>query len=65
MDLYNTKIILSCLKQTPTLRRVTPTSAMTPEEVDRAKEFLAANAAAVAEAIAKTTHLLNIHLKEN
>ena len=58
MDLYNTKVILSCLKQTPTLRMVTPNSVRTPEEVDRAKEALAADAAVIAIAIAERTHLL-------
>ena len=65
MDLYNTKLILSYLKQTPTLEMVTPTSTTTPEEADRAKEALAANAAAIAIAIEPTTQLLVIPLKEN
>ena len=55
MDLYNTKLILSCLKQTPTLGTVTPTSTKKPEEADRANEALAADAAAIAMAIAETT----------
>ena len=59
------KLISSCLKQTPTLRIVIPTSASKPEEVDRGKEALAANAAAIAMTIAETIHLLIIHLKEN
>ena len=50
IDSYNTKLLLSCLKQTltPTLGPVTPTGTKTPEEVDEAEEALAAKAAAVA-----------------
>ena len=62
MDLYNTKLISSSLNQTPTLRMVTPNSVRTPEEADRAKKALAANAAAIAMAIAETAHSLIIHL---
>ena len=65
MDLHNTKLILSCLKQTPTLRMVTPTSTSMPEEADRAKEALAANAVVIAMVIAETTQSLIISLKEN
>ena len=55
-DPYNTKLMLSCLKQTLilTLGPVTPTGAITPEEVDGAEGALAAKAAAVAELIAET-----------
>ena len=50
IDHYNTKLILSCLKQTtPTLGPVTTTGTTTPEEADRAKEALAAEVAAVAQ----------------
>ena len=55
IDPYNTKLILSCLKQTLTLTLaltlgpVTPTRAITPEEADGAEEVIAAKAAAVAE----------------
>ena len=62
MNLYNTKLISSCLKQTPTLRIVTPNSIKTPKEADRAKEALTANTAEIAMAIAETVHLLIIHL---
>ena len=56
IDPCNTKLISSCLKQTltPTLGPVTPTRTKIPEEVDRAKEALAAKAAAIAEVITKT-----------
>jgi len=56
---------LSCLKQTPTLILVpvTPTRTKSSEEVDRAEEVPAVEAAAVAEAIEETTQLLNIRLK--
>ena len=65
------KLILSCLKQTQTLTLtltltlgpVTPTVTIMPEEVDGAKEALAAEVAAVAETIAERQSL-NIHLKE-
>ena len=53
IDPYNTKLILSCLKQTLTLESVTPTIAKTPQEADGAEEALAAKAAAVVEAIAE------------
>ena len=64
IDPYNTKLILSCLKQTLklTLGPVTPTGAITPEEADGAEEALVTEAAAVAEMIAER-QLLNIHLK--
>ena len=61
IDPYNTKLILSCLKQTLTLTLtltlgpVTPTVTITPEEADRAEEALAAKVAAVADTIAKKT----------
>ena len=58
IDLYNTKLILSCLKQTLTLGFVTPTVTKIPQEA------LAAEAAAVVQAVAGTVQLLNIHLKE-
>ena len=56
------KLILLCLKQTltPTLAPVTPTGTKSPEEVDRAKEALAAETAAVPQAIRATTQSLNI-----
>ena len=65
IDLYNTKLISSCLKQTltPTLALVTLTGTKSPEEVDRAKEALVEEAVAVAEAITKTTQSLNFCLK--
>ena len=44
---------------------ITPTSAKTPKEVDRAKEDLAADSTAIAMTITETTHSLIIHLKEN
>ena len=55
IDSYNTKLILSCLKQTLTLTLgpVTPTVTITPEEADGAEEALAAKVAAVAETIAE------------
>ena len=43
---------------------VTPTSPMTPQEVYRAKETLAVDAAAIAMAITGTTQLLIIRFKE-
>ena len=44
---------------------VPPTSAITPEEVDRAKKALAAKVASIAAmAITETTQLLIIHLKK-
>ena len=52
IDLYNIKLILSCLKQTPILVMVTPTRVITPEEVDRTKEALMVEAATVTIAIA-------------
>ena len=55
MNLYNTKLILSSPKQTPN-------SVRTPEEADRAKEALAAYAAAITTAIAETVHSLILHL---
>ena len=55
MNLYNTKLILSCPKQTPRSVRI-------PEEVDPAKEALTANAAAIAMSITETAHLLILHL---
>ena len=65
IDSYNTKLILSCLKQTLTLTLgpVTPTVTITPEEADGAEEALAAEVAAVTETIAERQSL-NIHLKE-
>ena len=65
IDSYNTKLILSCLKQTLTLTLgpVTPTVTIKPEEADGAEEALAAEVAAVAETIAERQSL-NIHLKE-
>ena len=65
IDSYNTKLILSCLKQTLTLTLgpVTPTKTIMLEEAERAEEALAAEVAAVAETIAER-QLLNIHLKE-
>ena len=55
MDQYNTKLILSCLKQTtPTLEPVTTTGTTTPEEADGAEEALATEVVAVAETIAET-----------
>ena len=64
-DQYNTKLLSSYLKQTttPTLGPVT-TETTTPEEADRAEESLAAEVAAVAETIAGTIQLIDIHLKE-
>ena len=62
IDPYNTKLILSCLKQTLTLTLtltlglVTPTGAIMPEEVDGAEEALA-----VAETIADRIQSLDIH----
>ena len=64
IDLYNTKLIMSCLKQTLTLGPVTPTGAITPEEAEEAKEALAAEAVAVAEIITEIAQLLDIHLME-
>ena len=43
---------------------VTPTKTKSPKEADGAEEAPAAKATAVAEAIAETTQLLNICLKE-
>ena len=56
---------MACPKQTltPTMAPVTPTGTKSPEEVDRAKEALAAEAAAVTETIVETTQLLDICLK--
>ena len=54
MDLCNTKLISSCLEQIPTLRMVKPTSTRTPEEVDKVKEALEDNAAAIPMAITET-----------
>ena len=61
IGLYNTELILSCLKQplTPTLRLVTPIGIKTPEEANGVKEALAAKAAAITE----TAQLLNISLE--
>ena len=58
---YNTKLILSCLKQTLalTLKLVTQTGTITPGEADRAEEALAAKATVVKEAITETVQLLN------
>ena len=44
---------------------ITPTSARTPEEADRAKEVLEADFQAIVMTIMETTHSLIIHLKEN
>ena len=44
-------------------RPVTSTRAITLEEVDGAKEALAIKAAAVAETIAETVQLVDVHLK--
>ena len=55
---------MSYLKQTLTLGVVTPTVIKTPQEVDRAKVVLAAEALVVEQAVAETVQLLNIHLKE-
>ena len=65
MNLFNTKLISSYLKQTLTLSLgpVTPTVTITPEEADGAEEALAAEVAAVAETFAERQSL-NIHLKE-
>ena len=63
IDLYNTKLILSFLKQTLTLGAVTPTLINTSEEADGAKEAMAAKAATVAE-IAGMAQSLNPCLKE-
>ena len=65
IDVYNTKLISLCLKQTLTLTlgAVTPTVTITPEEAGGAEEALAAEAAAVAETITERQSL-NIHLKE-
>ena len=69
IDQHNTKLILSCLKQTLTLTLtltlgpVTQIETITPEEVDGANEALAAEVVAVAETIAERQSL-NIHLKE-
>ena len=49
MNLYNTKLILSSPKQTPN-------SVRTPEEADKAKKALTANAAAIAMEIMETVH---------
>ena len=49
---------------TPTLGPATPTGTKSQKEVDRAKRAPAAEATAVADAIAETTQLLNICLKE-
>ena len=66
IDSYNTKLILSCLKQTLTLilGPVTPTGTITPEEVDGVKEALTVEAAAVAEMIVERIQVLDIHSKE-
>ena len=64
IDLYNKKLISSCLKQILTLGAVTPAVTKTPQETDRTKEALVAEAAAVVQAIAETVQLLNIYLKE-
>ena len=55
IDSNNTKLILSCLKQTLTLtlEPVTPIKTITLEETDGAKEALAVEAAVVAETIAE------------
>ena len=59
IDSYNTKLILSCLKQTLTLTLgpVTPTETITPEGADGAE------AVAVAETIVERQSL-NIYLME-
>ena len=64
MNLYITKLISSCLKQTPTLRMVTQNSVKTPKEVDRAKEALAADTTAILMVIAETAHSLISHSKK-
>ena len=46
------------------MAQVTPTRTKSPEEVDRGKEALAVEAAAVAEVIAEIVQLLNICLKK-
>ena len=61
IDFYNTKLISSCLKQTLTLGAVTPTVTNTSEDVDGAKEALAAEVAEVKE----ITQSLNCCLTEN
>ena len=63
MDPYNTKLILSCLKQTPTLGMVTPTRTITLKEADKAQEALVTKAVMVAIAITETAQLLIIDLK--
>ena len=63
IDLYNTKLILSCLKLTPTPTMVR-TRTRSPEEMDGAKEDPAVVAGAIAMTVAETTRLQNIHLKE-
>ena len=64
MNLYNTKLISSCLKQTLILDVVIPNVTESPQKADGAKEALAAETAAVVQAIAETVQSLNIHLKE-
>ena len=56
IDLYNTKLILSCLKQTLTLGVVTPAITKAPQEADGAE--------AVVQAIAEIFQSQNIHLKK-
>ena len=51
MNLYNTKLISSCLKQTPN-------NVKTPEEADPVIEALVAPTAAIAMAVAGTGHSL-------
>ena len=64
IDLHNTKLILSCLKQTLTLEVVTPTVTKTSQEAEGDEEALAVEAAAVIQAIAEIVQSLNIHLKK-
>ena len=64
IDLYNAKLMLSCVKLTPTLEIVTPTRVITLEEEDGTQKVLVAQAATVAIAIAEIAQLLIIHLKE-
>ena len=45
---------MPCLKQTLTLGVVTPSVTKTPQEADRAEVALAAEAAAVVQAVAET-----------
>ena len=63
IDVYSTKLILSCLKQTLTLGVVTTAVTNTPEEAEEANKALAAKVTAVEE-ITEITQSLNCCLKD-